>query len=142
MRWAVALLLIAVAGVAMAAEPVRVASKNFNESYILGEIVAQLLEESGVAVERRFGLGGTLICYEALVAGEIDVYVEYTGTLSQAILDVPEARDLAALNDLIAPRGVELLGAFGFNNTYAMAVPARVAATPGACDDRRSGGPR
>ena len=58
--------------------PVRVASKNFAENYLLAEIVAQLLEGEDIAVERAFGLGGTLICYQALLNAEIDVYVEYT----------------------------------------------------------------
>ena len=61
------------------AEVIRVGSKNFNESYVLGELVAQTLEAEGFEVERKLGLGGTLICYEALRNGEIDVYVEYTG---------------------------------------------------------------
>ncbi len=60
----------------LGADVVRVASKNFNESYILSEIASQLLESRGYTVERRFGLGGTLICFEALSNGEIDVYVE------------------------------------------------------------------
>ncbi len=63
-----------------------VGSKDFNEGYLLSEVVAQLLEHAGYDVERRFGLGGTLICYEALKHHEIDVYVEYTGTISRAIL--------------------------------------------------------
>ena len=61
---------------------ITVGTKNFNESYLLGEIMAQLLEVEGFEVKRKFGLGGTLVCYEALQNGEIDVYVEYTGTLS------------------------------------------------------------
>ena len=48
-------------------QPVRVASKNFAENYLLAEVIAQLLEHQGVAVERAFGLGGTLICYQALL---------------------------------------------------------------------------
>lgn len=119
------------AGGVFAAEPIRVASKNFNESYLLGEIVAQLLEANGFEIERKFGLGGTLICYRALTEGEIDVYVEYTGTLSQAILNVPEVRDVEALNGMLAEEGVELAEAFGFNNTYAMAVPRAVAESRG-----------
>lgn len=124
----VVLLLFALAGgnsgVSFAADsaPIRVASKNFNESYLLGEIVAQVLEEAGFKVERRFGLGGTLICFEALVNDEIDLYVEYTGTLSQAILAAPELTTLAEIDAAIADRGLSLLAAFGFNNTYAMAV--------------------
>jgi osmoprotectant transport system permease protein len=120
-------LLLVGSGPLAAAEPIRIASKNFNESYVLAEIVAQLLEEDGLEVERRFGLGGTLICYEALVAGEIDIYVEYTGTLSQAILGRPEVVALEALNSLVAERGIQMLDPFGFNNTYAMATPRAVA---------------
>ena len=71
------------------AQKIRVASKNFNESYLLSEMLAQLLEADGYPVERKFGLGGTLICYEALRNDEVDVYVEYTGTLVQAILKLP-----------------------------------------------------
>ncbi len=104
-----------------AARPIVVGSKNFNESYVLGEVVAQALEAAGFAVERRFGLGGTLICFSALEAGEIDVYVEYTGTLAQAILGLgAEAADVAHLNGLIAEQGLALLTPFGFDNTYAM----------------------
>ena len=108
-------------------EPLVVASKDFNESYILGEILAQLLESDGFEVERRFGLGGTLICYEALRTGEIDVYAEYTGTLSKAILQRDDQPDTAALNALLAGDGLVLLPAFGFNNTYALAMPRALA---------------
>ena len=112
---------------ATAREPIVVASKNFNESYILGEVAAQLLESGGFEVERRMGLGGTLICYEALVAGEIDVYVEYTGTLSQAILKSDKQLDFDQLNAAIAPLGLQMLPPFGFNNTYALALPRVIA---------------
>jgi osmoprotectant transport system permease protein len=110
-----------------AQEPIRIASKNFSESYILSEIIAQLLEEQGMVVERRFGLGGTLICYEALVRGEIDIYAEYTGTLSRVILDAPEVTEIDGLNALLFEQGLQLLRPFGFNNTYAMATPRAVA---------------
>ena len=115
----------------LAAQAIRVASKNFNESYILAEIIAQRLEAEGMAVERRFGLGGTLICFDALVNDEIDVYVEYTGTLSQAILGSPEVTEIDELNTLIAGRHLALLAPLGFNNTYAMATPRSVAQTRG-----------
>ena len=123
-----ALFLSASAG---AAEPVRIASKNFNESYILAEVIAQRLEAAGVTVDRRFGLGGTLICFDALAAGEIDLYVEYTGTLSQAILGSPGVTEIEALNELIADRGLAMLAPLGFNNTYAMATPRAVAEARG-----------
>ena len=66
--------------------PVVVGSKNFAEQRILGELVAQTVEAAGVPVERRLGLGDTFACDRALRAGEIDVYVEYTGTALTAIL--------------------------------------------------------
>ena len=100
----VALLVGGISGTSFAADApsIRVASKNFNESYLLGEIAAQVLEEAGFDVERRFGLGGTLICFEALVNDEIDLYVEYTGTLSQAILSAPEITTLVEIDAAIA----------------------------------------
>ncbi len=121
------LLLIPLTG--FAADPIRVGSKNFNESYLLSEVVAQLLETNGYEVERKFGLGGTLICYEALKKGEIDVYVEYTGTLSQAILDLPGNPGRETLNRELGALGLKLLAEFGFNNTYAIAVRQEVAET-------------
>src|SRR5262249_21947794 len=73
-------------------------------------------------VVRRFGLGGTLICYDALKSGDIDLYVEYTGTVSQAILKLDAVPDERALNDALSREGVELLDSFGFDNTYALAM--------------------
>ena len=128
--WAAASL-PAAAAAAAADAPVRIASKNFNESYILAEVIAQRLEAEGMAVDRRFGLGGTLICFDALSAGEIDLYVEYTGTLSQAILGSPGVTEIEALNELIAERGIAMLAPLGFNNTYAMATPRAVAEARG-----------
>jgi osmoprotectant transport system permease protein len=103
-----------------AAAPVVVGSKNFNEGYLLAEMAAQVLEEAGFQVVRRFGLGGTLICYAALTAGEIDLYIEYTGTLGQAILGLPLDAELDALREAVAPRGLVLLPPLGFDNTYAL----------------------
>lgn len=109
-------------------ETITVASKNFNEGYLLAEIMAQLLESEGFAVDRRFGLGGTRVTYEALVTGEIDVYAEYTGTLGQVILKIDDpAPDVARLNELLKPRGLAVLDSMGFNNTYAMAIKASLA---------------
>ena len=102
---------------------ITVGSKNFNEGYLLGEIVAQTLELEGFAVERKFGLGGTLVCYEALVNGAIDVYVEYTGTLAEAILKLDgPAPDLDGLNAAVSDKGLQVLDSLGFNNTYALAM--------------------
>ena len=112
----------AVGSIGDPADPIRIGSKNFNESYLLGEIGARLLEDSGYEVERRFGLGGTLICFDALVNDEIDLYFEYTGTLSQAVLHLGNDAGHDALNKELLGRGLRLLTPLGFDNTYAMVV--------------------
>ena len=119
---------------AQATDPIRVGSKNFNENYLLAEIISQLLENNGHQVERKFGLGGTLICYEALKKGEIDLYVEYTGTLSQAILDLPLQSSDTTIGLALQEQGLALLEPFGFNNTYAIAVRKSDADTYGLKD--------
>ena len=102
-------------------EPIVVGSKNFTEGYLLAEIMAQSLEADGLPVERRFGFGGTKICFDALVAGEIDVYPEYTGTLRQVLIGTDAAVD-SALADTLRSRSLLLLPSLGFNNTYAIAM--------------------
>ncbi len=128
----VLLLYLSCAAPVQAQERIVVGSKNFNEGYLLGEIVAQLLELEGFAVERKFGLGGTLVCYQALVNGAIDIYVEYTGTLAEAILklDEPDA-SLEQLNTAVAGQGLRALDALGFNNTYALVMRQSAAAAKG-----------
>lgn len=110
------------------AAPIVVGSKTFTESYLLAEIMAELLEDEGETVERKFGFGGTLVCFEALRNGEIDVYAEYTGTIREVILK-PGAPD--DLGQALLPLGVEPLGEFGFDNTYALVVTQQTAASLG-----------
>ncbi len=124
LRLGLALFLLASGTVS--AETWRVSSKNFNESYILAEIMAQKLVRAGDEVERRFGLGGTLICYEALKNDEIDVYAEYTGTILRAILQSEDWLPWDDLQDRLARDGLTMLPPFGFNNTYVLAAPAVV----------------
>jgi osmoprotectant transport system permease protein len=130
-RWLAALAGLLLAGgswlaVAQQAPVVTVASKTFSESYVLAELAAQLLEDAGFAVERRHGLGGTLIAFGALERGEIDVYPEYTGTLVRAVLKSP-GMELDGLNEALSLRGLRLDPLLGFNNSYALTVPAAVA---------------
>jgi osmoprotectant transport system substrate-binding protein/osmoprotectant transport system permease protein len=104
-----------------------VGSKNFTEQLILGEIVAQAIErETGLPVQRRLNLGGTLICDRALLTGDIDVYVEYTGTALTAIFHQPAARDPRAVTstvrDAYAASGRTLLAPLGYDNTFAILV--------------------
>jgi osmoprotectant transport system permease protein len=127
------LLLAAVAALAGttegAAPPVRVGSKSFTESYVIAEIVARIAEQVGEApVERRFGLGGTGIVYGALASGEIDVYPEYTGTISRAILNDPSVTEMPTLRARMQSRGLIISEPLGFANTYALAVSRDTAA--------------
>jgi osmoprotectant transport system permease protein len=110
-----------------AAEAVKVGSKRFTESYVLGEIARQALERGGVTAEHLQGLGNTAILEQALSNGQIDVYPEYTGTIERELLKrnppagAPPAT-LAELNALLAPRGLKAAVPLGFNNTYALAM--------------------
>jgi osmoprotectant transport system permease protein len=113
-----------------------VGSKNFTEQLVLGELIAQAIErESGVTVERRLNLGGTLICERALQTGDVDVYVEYTGTALTAVFHQPIAKDpqavFATVRDLYARTGRTLLPPLGFNNTFAILVRGEDARTLG-----------
>jgi osmoprotectant transport system permease protein len=106
---------------------IRIGSKNFTEQIILGELLAQQLERSTpFKVERRLNLGGTFICDRALRGGDIDVYVEYTGTADTAVFkhpaDTDPARVLARLREAYADAGVTLLPPLGFENTFAILV--------------------
>jgi osmoprotectant transport system substrate-binding protein len=107
--------------------PVVVVSKNFVEQDILGELLAQELEATGVPVERRLHLGGTFVCHNALVEGEADVYVEYTGTAYTAILERTGTADpdsvLLAVESEYADRWDLAWGPpLGFENTFALVV--------------------
>jgi len=98
--------------------PIVVGSKNFTESVLLGELVAQKLESERCTVDRKLNMGGTFVCDGAINAGAIDAYVEYSGTALSAILKQPNA-DLARAYD---GRGLHWGPALGFNNTFAMIV--------------------
>lgn len=126
-------LALAAAGVSVASgcrsgeRPLRVGSKNFSEQVLLGEIAALALEARGVKVDRRFNLGGTFICHRAIVAGELDLYPEYTGTAFTAILSQKPVSDpaavLASVGREYAKRWDLVWSApLGFDNTFALVV--------------------
>ncbi len=102
--------------------------KNFTEQVILGEMLAQYLEaKTGLHVERRFFLAGTYISHQALLAGRIDAYVEYTGTALTAILKLPIENDPGEVYDKVKQEyasrfDVEAMESLGFNNTFAMVI--------------------
>ncbi|HUG23023.1 glycine betaine ABC transporter substrate-binding protein [Piscinibacter sp.] len=110
------------AATAIAADPIVVGSKRFTESYILGEIVRQTLQNAGVPAEHRQGLGNTGILEQALATGAVDVYPEYTGTIVRELLKREGNPSLAELNAWLAPRGLKAAVPLGFNNTYALAL--------------------
>jgi osmoprotectant transport system substrate-binding protein len=105
-----------------------IGAKNFTEQVVLGELLAQEIEaKSSLKVERRFYLAGSYICHQALVAGRIDGYVEYTGTALTAILKQPVDRDsqsvLATVRRLYdAQYGITVGAPLGFENTFAMVI--------------------
>ncbi|HEY6291110.1 MAG TPA: glycine betaine ABC transporter substrate-binding protein [Terriglobia bacterium] len=105
-----------------------VGSKNFTEQAVLGEIFAQQIENhTGLPVERRFYLAGTYICQQAILAGRIDVYPEYTGTALTAVLKEPARSGASEVYDEVKnayARRFHLLvaPALGFNNTFAIVI--------------------
>jgi osmoprotectant transport system substrate-binding protein len=105
-----------------------IGAKNFTEQVVLGELLAQEIEDkSGLKVERRFYLAGSYIANQALIAGRIDAYVEYTGTALTAILKQPVDRNpdrvLATVRTLYQSRYQVTAGpALGFENTFAMVI--------------------
>jgi len=105
--------------------PIRVGSKNFTEQVVLGEIAAQALEAEGIAVERKFDLGGTFVCHRALTAGELDLYPEYTGTAFTAILKEKPVSDPARVREDVAKEytrqwNLHWTPPLGFENTFAL----------------------
>jgi osmoprotectant transport system substrate-binding protein len=110
------------------ADTIVVGSKNFPEQALLGEILAQHLEaRTHLRVERRFYLAGSYICQQALLAGRIDTYVEYTGTALTAILHDPIESDPAAVFARVQSQykqrfGLDVMPSLGFNNTFAIVV--------------------
>jgi len=128
---------------------VRVGSKNFTEQIVLGELIAQQLERTtDLTVERRLNLGGTFIADRALRSGDIDVYVEYTGTADTAIfknaVETDPARVLERVRRQYADAGVTLLPPLGFENTFAILVRGDDARTFGlrTIEDAASRTPR
>jgi len=100
-----------------------VGSKGFTEQTIVGNMVALLMENNGFKVDRKIGLGGTVICHEAIVRGDINVYVEYTGTGLTAILKKPAVKDPDEAYQIVKKEYEEKfkltwLKPWGFNNTY------------------------
>lgn len=114
--------------VLLKAQTITVGAKHFTEGYILSEIIAQLLEHEGFIVERKFNLGGTMVCFSALSEKEIDIYPEYTGTILSEILKTDEALSIAQLRERLKKKlNLSISSGYGFNNTYALALKRTLA---------------
>ena len=110
------------------AKPIVVGTKSFDEQYILGNLIQRRLNAAGFATERRDGLGSTII-FDALASGDIDVYVDYSGTIwsdDMKRTDLPPRQKL--LDEMAAwlkrTRGIVYAGPLGFENAYAFAMRA------------------
>ena len=115
------------------AKPIVIGSKPFTEGVVLSELAAQLIEgNTQLKVERKFNLGGTIVAFNALKNGDLDLYPEYTGTGLMAILKQPAVSDADKAYGIVQKEfnsqfKIKWLKPLGFNNTYAMAVPEELA---------------
>jgi len=115
------LLLLLSAPVGLASDrAVVIGSKKFTESYVLGEIAKRTLSDAAISSEHRQGMGGTIILWQALRGGQIDVYPEYTGTIVQEILKRSDPMHADFIVDELREMGVGMTKPLGFNNTYAL----------------------
>lgn len=106
---------------AQSKQVIRVGAKHFNEGYILSEMIAILLQDAGFDVERKFNLGGTAVTFEALRTNAIDIYPEYSGTITYEILNLQKKHTLGQVRALVKARyDLEVSEPYGFNNTYAL----------------------
>lgn len=130
---AAALLVLAHGPAAAAERPtVRIGSKNFTEQLVLGEMYALLLEKAGFKVERKLNLGGTLLAHEALKAGEIDLYPEYTGTALLNMLKKDVMSDPGQVYEVVKAEyrrqwDLVWLDPAPMNNTQAIAITRKTA---------------
>ncbi|MEW6282274.1 MAG: glycine betaine ABC transporter substrate-binding protein, partial [Candidatus Eremiobacterota bacterium] len=116
---------------AWADSEVRVGSKAFPESWILGDALTLLARGTGARVEHKDNLGATQVAYEALLQGSIDVYPEYTGTVAEVFLKHLEHPSEADMLEALAADGIGMSYPLGFNDSYGLALREEVAARLG-----------
>jgi osmoprotectant transport system permease protein len=114
-------LLVVASGAAASEETLRIGSKRFTESYVLGEVLLAAVKGK-VPAEHRQGLGNTGIVFAALKAGSIDVYPEYAGTVAREILRLEGNPSIADMHRALASQGIGAAVPLGFNNGYALAM--------------------
>ncbi|QJR14772.1 glycine betaine ABC transporter substrate-binding protein [Usitatibacter palustris] len=123
--------LLAPASAPAADEPLRIGSKRFTESYVLGELLTQAAQRDGAKAEHRLGMGNTAILFEALRSGAIDAYPEYSGTIASEILKLDGSPDLTRINARLAQMGLEASVPLGFSNSYALGMREEAAKSKG-----------
>ncbi|HIB54759.1 MAG TPA: amino acid ABC transporter permease, partial [Nitrospirales bacterium] len=99
---------------------VTVGSKSFTESVVLGELVSHLARSADGSAIHRQAMGGTRVLWNALNNGDIDIYPEYTGTITQEILSGQKITGMKDIRQAIAAHGLRMSRPLGFNNTYAI----------------------
>ncbi len=119
--------LFAGSGFAAQERSIVVGSKNFTEGVVLGELIRAMAASAGETAEHRPALGGTRLVFNALVSREIDVYAEYTGTLSHEILAQRKPRSEGELREILAEFGLAMSQPLGFRNNFALGMRRDVA---------------
>jgi glycine betaine/choline ABC-type transport system substrate-binding protein len=127
-------LVLVLSGCSDKKDTVVVGSKNFTESILMGEMLAQLIEnQTDLKVERKLNLGATDITLKAITSGDIDLYLEYDGTIYSSYLKIQDVvTDPPAVFDMVNARiqdemELKLTKPLGFNNTFTIAMPTKLA---------------
>lgn len=114
---------------------IRIGSKDFTEQHILAHMFSDLIEDrTDLKVDRKINLGGTQVCFSALKSGDIDMYIDYTGTAYGDTLNYPPITDMEEVyntvkSDFKEKFDIDILKQMGFNNTYVLAVKEETAKT-------------
>jgi osmoprotectant transport system permease protein len=124
-------LFVVFTGAAHAQTPIAIGSKRFTESYVLAEIAKTLLERAGFTVTHREGMGGTVIVWQALLHGDIALYPEYTGTISEEILKAGGPLSPEKMRAALAQQGIGRSADLGFSDSYSIALRRSLAAELG-----------
>ncbi|KAA3617885.1 MAG: ABC transporter permease subunit [Calditrichaeota bacterium] len=106
---------------------IKIGSKKFTESVILGDIANHIAKSNDLSAEHKAELGGTRVLWGALLKGEIDIYPEYSGTMSQEIFSNKKFADLSEMKNHMDSLGIKMVGPLGFNNTYALGLLKKTA---------------
>ena len=111
---------IALLSTCLIAQPLKIGSKKFTESVILGDIATQIALATNTEAEHKAELGGTRVLWNALLSGEIDAYPDYSGTILNEILTNYNYHDFSQVLNHLDSINIIAIGPLGFNNTYAL----------------------